>query len=349
MIIMSLKVKIFALLGAIFLILAALILPYWRFVNQTLKVSIMSALFSNDDLKMYDNQINFFIGGIGDPTHDGPNLTDSIIIANYNFKTNKLTTISLPRDIWSPTLKDKINSAYAYGEAKKPGGGFILAKAELSDIVGMPIQYAAIIDFSQFKELVDYLGGVDVNVANSFVDKHFPIDGKENDPCGGDPTYACRYQTISFNKGMTHMDGETALKFVRSRYAEGPEGTDFAREARQEKVVDAVKNKVVTMVKKPNVKTYENLYNIFNRVVKRDLTNQQGAIIARNIILKGNFKQNRVVVGQEFFDNPPMGLSQYNGAWVLVPTGGNYSLIHQYIQCYLQGKSNCEALKNKSK
>ena len=59
-------------------------------------------------------------------------------------------------DIWSDTLQDKINTAYAYGEAKKTGGGLTLAKAELSNIIGQPVQYAAVIDFSKFETLIDF-------------------------------------------------------------------------------------------------------------------------------------------------------------------------------------------------
>lgn len=93
--------------------------PYYRFITEEMKISPFKAVLSNDALKTFDNQVNILILGIAGQDHDGPNLSDSIIVANYNLKSNKLTTISIPRDIWSPTLRDKINSAYAYGEAKK--------------------------------------------------------------------------------------------------------------------------------------------------------------------------------------------------------------------------------------
>jgi len=339
----------FQIIAVGFVILIILIIqPYLSFINKTLNVSIVKALFSKDSLKTYDNQVNILLLGISGANHEGPNLSDSILVANYNLKTNRLTTVSIPRDIWSETLQDKINSAYAYGEAKKKGGGFILAKAEISSIVGLPIQYAAVVDFGQFKELVDFLGGIDVNVENSFVDKKFPIAGKENDDCGGDKEYKCRYETISFSKGVTHMDGATALKFVRSRNAEGSEGTDFAREKRQQKVIEAAKNKLIAMIKKPNLKTYQQIYAIADKLIKRNLTNQQAAIIAKNIILKGGFKQDKIVLSEEFFTNPPLNSEQYDGLWVLVPTDKTYSLIHQYIDCNLKDLPNCDSLKNKS-
>lgn len=334
------KLKIVLVILFIATVLFLIIRPYWSFVNNTLHVSIFKTLISRDSLKTYDNQVNILLLGISGGDHDGPNLSDSNIVLNYNFETNRLTTISIPRDLWSPTLEDKINSAYAYGEAKKPGkGGFILAKAEIEAVIGLPIQYAAVIDFQQFKELIDFLGGVEVEVEIPFTDKKFPITGKENDECNGDKTYGCRYETISFKKGVMLMDGETALKFARSRNAEGDEGTDFAREKRQQKVIEAAKNKLVGLVKKPNLKTYREIYQIMDKLVKRDMTNQQAAIVAKNVVIKGDFKQEKILLGEDFFINPPLGDSRYNGLWVLVPKDENYSAIHQYISSKLKYKS----------
>ena len=287
--------------------------------------------------------------GIAGGSHEGPNLSDTNIVVNYNFKTNKLTTISIPRDIWSETLKDKINSAYAYGEAKKPnGGGFVLAKAEIEAIVGLPIQYAAVIDFQQFKELIDFLGGIEVDVENSFVDKKFPIDGKENDECNGDETFACRFETVSFTKGKTVMDGKTTLKFIRSRNAEGDEGTDFAREKRQQKMIDGVKNKLTKLIIKPNLKTYQQVYDLLDKLIRRDLSNQQVAIIAKNIFFKGNSKQEKILLSENFFSNPPIS-EEYDNLWVLIPADKTYTTVHAYIDCNLRSQSDCESLKNKGK
>jgi anionic cell wall polymer biosynthesis LytR-Cps2A-Psr (LCP) family protein len=99
---------------------------YFIFLAKTLLCFYFSNLksldfknaFSKDSLKTYDNQVNILILGIPGENNDGPYLSDSIIFANYNFKTNQITTLSIPRDIWSSTLRDKINSAYAYGLAK---------------------------------------------------------------------------------------------------------------------------------------------------------------------------------------------------------------------------------------
>lgn len=346
---MNIKTKKFnffiLILIFIFLFLSIFFLyPYLNFAKKELNISLIKTFFSKNLVKTYNNQVNILILGIAGENHEGPNLSDSITVVNYNFKTNTLTTISIPRDIWSDTLKDKINSAYAYGEAKLPGkGGFILAKAEISEIIGMPIQYASVINFEQFKELINYLGGIDVEVENSFVDKKFPIKGKENDNCEGDPEYKCRYETISFKKGINHMDGETALKFIRSRHAEGKEGNDFAREKRQQKVIEAIKEKIISKIKRLDIKNYKELYFAFNKIIKRDISNQELAIIFKNILIKKNLKQKKIILEEEFFINPPVDNLKYKGLWVLIPKNKNYSTIHQYIKCKLEEDiKNCK-------
>src|SRR5690606_11303223 len=113
-------------------------------------------------------------------------------------------------------------------------------------VTGEPVHYAMVMDFSGFKEVIDTLGGVEVDVEHSFTDTEYPIAGRENDLCDGDPEYRCRYETIEFKQGRQYMDGETALKFVRSRHAEGDEGNDFARSACQQRVISAIREKVLT-------------------------------------------------------------------------------------------------------
>lgn len=344
---MTLKLKLIIITSITLIALVILLRPYYLFVTQTLKVSPIKTLLSLDGLKTYNNHVNILFLGIAGEDRDGPNLSDSIVVISYDLKINHLTTISIPRDVWSEALQDKINSAYAYGEAKKKGAGFILAKAEVETIIGQPIHYGAAINFDQFEKLIDFIGGVEVSVENSFIDKEFPIAGKENDLCDNDLDYKCRYKTVSFTKGVSLMDGQTALNFVRSRHAEGSEGTDFAREKRQQKVMEAIKNKLITFVKKPDVVQYKKLYELADKLVKRDIDNQQLAIIFKNIILKKNFKQEKIVFSEDFFVNPTSNLDRYNGLWVLTPINDDIRTIHKYIDCRLSQKTNCEQLKQK--
>ncbi len=325
--------KLFLLSFTIFFISYLIIKPYINFINQNLKISLIKTLLERNNLKTYKNQVNILILGIGGTNHEGPNLSDSITVVNYNFNKNELSSITLPRDIWSETLENKINAAYALGELKLPNkGGLLLAKAEIGAVVGLPIHYVIVIDFNIFKNLIDFLGGIDVKVENSFIDKKFPITGKENDLCSNNNDFSCRYETIVFNKGINHMNGETALKFVRSRNAEGKEGTDFARIKRQQKVLEALKVKIINLIKTFNLKKYQQFYSLIDRNVKRDITNQQLAIILKNIVFKKNFQQKQIVLEEDFFINPPLTSNKYYGLWVLIPPEENYSKIHQFIK-----------------
>jgi LCP family protein required for cell wall assembly len=344
---MSLKSKLVIAASIILIVSLILFRPYYIFVTQTLHVSPIKTLLSLDGLKSYNNRVNILFLGIAGADREGPNLSDSIVVISYDLKSNHLLTISIPRDIWSDALRDKINSAYAYGEAKKKGAGFILAKAEVQAIIGQPIHYGAAINFDQFEELIDFLGGVEVNVENSFTDKEFPIAGKENDLCNDDPEYKCRYKTISFTKGVTLMDGQTALNFVRSRNAIGSEGNDFAREKRQQKVIEAIKNELITFAKKNNISQYKKLYELADKLVKRDIDNQQLAIIFKNIVFKKNFKQEKIVLSDGFFINPETDLNRYDYRWVLIPINDDIEIVHKYIECILTQKTNCEQLKHK--
>lgn len=180
-------------------------------------------------------RINILLLGFGGSGHQGAYLTDTIIVASLNPKTSEVAMLSVPRDLFVDIPGygyRKINNAFAFGHVTDhPNGGEELAQATIQNVLGIPIHYYAWIDFSGFEEIVDDIGGVDVNVQNSFVDYSYP-------------TSNYGYQTIRFEEGMQEMDGETALEFVRSRKGTNGEGSDFARSKRQQQVLLAVKEKL---------------------------------------------------------------------------------------------------------
>lgn len=232
-------------------------------------------------VKSTDGRVNILLLGIGGETHEGPDLTDTIIVLSFHFTKKTLALISIPRDIWSDALKDRINSAYHYGEEKKKGGGLTLSSIIIGDIVGIPIHYAMVIDFSQFETLIDYTGGIDIVVPTAFTDPEYPIAGKENDECGGDLTYSCRYQTLTFEKGIQHMDGKRALMYVRTRHAEGGDGNDFARGRRQQDVIVAVKTKILSLEPWYHPDMSVRLFQFFDKATKTDLTVGQLLALAK--------------------------------------------------------------------
>jgi LCP family protein required for cell wall assembly len=274
-------------------------------------------------------RVNILVMGKSGANHDGPDLTDTMILISVSLTKPGIVIISIPRDLWIPEIRAKINAAYYWGDqvtpyfdnSNYPEGKIGFAKNITAEVVGQPIQYGVVIDFSAFKDIVDALGGIQVNVANSFTDNLYPIAGKENDNCNGDPTLACRYQTVSFTTGLQTMNGDTALEFVRSRHAEGVEGTDIAREARQQLVIDAIKSKITQPKVFLSPKIDLTLLNVVKKYVETDLNLPSAAILAR-YALNGYKNLKQFIIPQELLFNPPIN-SVYDQQYVFIPKAGN--------------------------
>lgn len=300
-----------------------LIFQFFNFLLNKTQLSVYKDIAKayvvspTEKLSSFEDRVNILILGKGGITHTAGDLTDTMLLVSLNLKNGNIFMISLPRDIWISSLRAKLNSAYYWGNQKTKGGGFILAKSEVEKIVGLPVNYAIVFDFGTFKEVVDVLGGIDVDVQHSFVDKKFPIPGLENDLCGGDRSYSCRYETLSFDKGLQHMDGTTALKFVRSRNAEGDEGTDIAREARQQQVIAAVRRKLQDPKVFLNISLMKKLFNVVSSSIETDLTPQDMAILASKI--NKNSKTESEVIPEQFLINPPTSKT-YDNQYVFIPS-----------------------------
>ncbi len=356
--------RAFFFLGAIaLLIVVAVVVRVVQFVPQAVDYLTNKKI---ELKKTPENKINMLLLGTGGAKHDGPNLSDTIIFASIDPEHDKVTLVSIPRDLWIPDLNAKINTAYAYGEDKGPGGGLVLAKKELSRVLGQQIDYAVRVDFGGFVKAVDMLGGLDINVDRTFDDYAYPIEGKEDASCGLTETqiasasaeiatasatelqkFPCRFEHLHFNAGEQHMDGATALEYVRSRHAVGPEGTDFARSKRQEKVISAFKQKVFSAGTYLNPVKIISLLAIFKGSVATDISENdignfaklaqrmKSAKITSYVIDMGNGDRQGLLVN-------PTDVANFGGQWVLSPRAGagDYSEIHQYVSCVIKN-DNC--------
>lgn len=190
-----------------------------------------------------DDRINILLLGMGGKKHDGGNLTDTIMLVSLQPSTKKVAMMSVPRDLtimvdgmgWQ-----KINAVNALAESKKSGSGGEAISQALSDVLDIPIQYYFRVDFEGFINIVDELGELDIEVDNTLSDYTYPILGQEDNP-----SYYSRYEHLYVEKGWQKMDGSLALKYARSRHAQGIEGSDFARSRRQQKIIQAVKDKLL--------------------------------------------------------------------------------------------------------
>lgn len=293
------------------------------------------ALFQDpmDHFDHSNQRTNFLLLGIkGENDSDVPDLADTIIVASYNHSTKQITIISIPRDLWIDSLKTKINAVYHYGQKREPPMGLNLIQASVQETLGLPIHYTVVVNFNSFTEVIDLLGGVEVNVETSFTDSLFPIPGKED-------VYPIedRYETIHFDQGPQMMDGQTALKFVRSRHAEGDEGTDFARNSRQQLVIKALRQQLLSTNVILNKSVRTQLLDIIQQNLNTNLTVDDYPSLVNLLISSRKNQFSSISLSTEatitdiaILENPPGYL--YQNQWVLIAKDNNWEALKQYIQ-----------------
>lgn len=180
-----------------------------------------------------DGRINILLLGIAGTEKPGAQLTDTIIIASIDTTTHKVALLSLPRDLlykYPQGHHAKINTLYSRSIAANDSPQFLLDAVK--DITGQSIHYYVVLDFAGFTQIIDTIGGVNVDV-------EFDID----DPRYPGPGYS--YEHFTLEKGFQQFDGQTALKYARSRHND-PEG-DFGRTKRQQKIMQAARHKMFSL------------------------------------------------------------------------------------------------------
>ncbi|MBD3248003.1 hypothetical protein GF382_01780, partial [Candidatus Falkowbacteria bacterium] len=284
---------------------------------------------SDKDLKGEDNdRINILLLGMGGKKHQGGYLTDTIMLASLKVSEKKVSLLSIPRDLSIPVESGnwtKINNINAFAEFKEEDSGGIAISQALSDLLEIPIDYYVRVDFQGFVNIVDELGGLEVEVENTLSDPSYPIMGQEDNP-----DYEARFEHLYVEKGIQEMDGELALKFARSRHAAGIEGSDFARAKRQQKIITAAKEKLLSTnyLLKPQILT-----GIIGELKEHLSTNLK---IWEMIKIWKDFKDvEKESISTKVLDNSANGLL-YNtineqGAYVLLPKNGDFEEIKYLV------------------
>ncbi|HLG77495.1 MAG TPA: LCP family protein, partial [Ktedonobacteraceae bacterium] len=242
------------------------------------------------------------------------------------------TLISVPRDLWVQNPANsgnytKLNAVYpvAAGDNNTdPVAGGNATAQKISLITGLQINYWMTINFSGFKDFINAIGGIDVNVPDSF-NACYP----KNDDASVDPSWI----KVQFNKGLQHMDGATAIEYARAREPlevcgmgtseNEAELTDFARSQRQQLIMQAA------LVKMKQWQTWPHLYSALDQLQKTLYSNLSLADLGA-FALKMDLK-----------DAHRVGLSTSNvlenavssdGQDILLPINDNWSIIPPYIQ-----------------
>jgi len=185
-------------------------------------------------------------------------LTDSIQVISIDTINKESTITSIPRDLYVTVPgygRTKINAAYNIGESQKAGSGSAVLKGVIGNILGTTITNYALIDFSGLEDLVNSLGGIDVNVPKAIYDPYFPADTGNG------------YAPFSISAGQHHMDGHTALDYARSRKTT----SDFDRSARQQLIIEAIRTKALTAGVVTNPITINNILQSLGKSFRTDM------------------------------------------------------------------------------
>lgn len=263
-----------------------------------------------------DGRINILLLGMGGAGHEGPNLTDTIMVVSIDPRRKDAIMLSIPRDLYVSIPgfgKAKINAVYAYGEERKKGQGPINIKNTVSNLLDLPIHYYLAVDFAGFRKAIDTVGGIDINVEKALNDPYFPAERGSG------------YEPFIIKPGMIHMDGKLALKYARTRHTT----SDFDRAKRQQDLLAALRAKALTKSTLINPSKIASLIDIFGDHIHTDMDIAEimkMASIAKAI--SASRLETRVL------DNSSTGLlvdARVNGAYVLLPKTGNLNEIREFV------------------
>lgn len=266
-------------------------------------------------------RMNILVLGIGGAGHDGSNLTDTILLASIDLKQKRVGIVSIPRDLAYPLGSgrfEKINAVHVYAEKENPGQGALKTAQAFSELFDTRIDHVARIDFQGFEKLIDAVGGVSINVEKSFTDASYPT----NNPPNG-------WKSVSFKKGVQQMSGEQALIFTRSRHGNNGEGSDFARSRRQQLVMLAVREKLLSLGTLTDPGKMADIYRVISEHIQTDLSVWD---LLKFAPLANDFSQDKIT--SNVLSDGPKGIltsATVNGAYMLFPKQPDWSEIRAIV------------------
>ncbi len=208
--------------------------------TPTPEASLLGTPVPNVSIAPWDGKERLNILLIGADEQGGGHNTDTLIVVSIDPVTKQVAMFSLPRDtvdvpipqgparqVWGRDYSGKINSFFANNRKRSdlwPGNdrtrGYNALKAVLGELYDLDIKYFVEVNFEGFKQVVDAVGGVTINVQIPVSDDRFPSEKG-------------RLVRLYIPSGIQHMDGAEALKYARSRHS----STDFDRGQRQQRVL----------------------------------------------------------------------------------------------------------------
>ncbi|HLB50734.1 MAG TPA: LCP family protein [Patescibacteria group bacterium] len=288
-------------------------------------------------------------------------LADTIMVVSIKPTEKKASIISVPRDLYvtvpGTETKEKINAFHFYGEEKGEGKGLEAMKQILSDVSGIPIHYAVSINFEGFKKLIDAIGGIDITLAESFIEpvqfheKHvcdpvvftipandyevkidyrgkvvaqYPLCYNPNEECGG---------VFELPAGPNHLDGENALCYVRARST----SSDFERARRQQEILKLTQQKLLSVGTLADFGKLNALMDVAGDNVRTDmqLWEMQRFFELYQQIGTPTMTQKVLENSEDGLLYVPEGAGQNGTAYILLPRGDTYDRIHELFRTIL--------------
>lgn len=364
--ILLIVIAIFAIIGIGFILKTENILNKISGGSGSILQGLVHALpgVKNELKGESDGQINVaFLGMRGENVPGGGLLADTIMIMSIRPQDNKISMISVPRDLYVTVPgtqdKQKINAVHAYGEQKGKGQGLKDMETILSEVTGLPISYAVSTNFEGFKNLIDGIGGVGIHLDAPFsealqfrgleqrcdgINYTIPtgnvetkrIQRKNGTYYANPKVYPLCLAKQATNEGLEcggdfklpagdiTLNGDQALCLVRSRVTT----SDFERAKRQQIIIQALKDKLLSA---GTLTDFSKVNSIMNNLGDNVRTDMQAWEMKRFFDLYQGMKNSQVY--QRVLENSEEGLlynPPENGAgYILLPIGDNYDRIHE--------------------
>ncbi len=277
-----------------------------------------------------DGRINMLLLGRGGDGHEGADLTDTILLASIDPVNKKAALTSIPRDLWvtTPYGSSKVNAVFAFAKQRALNKGSDKKKAEelamkaikdeVSNVLGVSVHYYGLIDFQAFKQAVDTVGGVDINItpATAVTERLW------------DPTTRKNY-SLNVTPGLQHFDGQKALFYTRSRHT-SPRG-DFDRAERQRVFIQALVQKVASAQTYANPVKVSQLMDAFGDHIATDMSlNDAMRMMSIGKAIGGSFESIDLASPAK----PLFKTGMINAQSVVLPVAGagDYSAIQALIR-----------------
>ena len=256
------------------------------------------------------DRFNTLLLGIrgSEDTENGGLLSDSIMLFSSDKTTGKLSLVSIPRDLYVNLygiVKGKTNEIYEKGLIKKNAMEF--TKNAFSRITGVYIDNLIVFDFEGFKEIVDAIGGIEVDLKQPFEEKN-----------------QWGYE-FSLPAGKNHFDGETALYYTRSRYS----SSDFDRSRRQQEVIFAIKEKALSL----GILSNPLKINILIASLKNNIETDFNILDIKSLLdlaLDLNSSSNKLETKTMSTENVLFQTTQ-DDLYILLPQNNDWSLIRNFF------------------